>query len=173
VDWPSQRLTNGAGTKAKGILLPVRQLQQWIEHKVLLLLKQALFNKRDSQLVSAAGSCFECPKHPATTNCSLPISAAIRTLAPTQADIRPRSMRISPSPLQETSDVAGDYFCAVAGVGARVGVCGAADWVNRFLMALALKPSPMIAIDAGMISGFLNCSRAAGRALLSIPFSAS
>ena len=58
------------------------------------------------------------------------------------------------------SDVAGDYFCAVAGVGAGAGVCGAADWVNRFLMALALKPSPMIAIDAGMISSFVSCSRA-------------
>ena len=52
--------------------------------------------------------------------------------------------------------MAGDYFCAVAGVG----VCGAADWVNRFLMALALKPSPMMASDAGMISSFWSCSRA-------------
>lgn len=32
---------NGAGAKAKRILLPVRHLQQWIEHNVLLLLKQA------------------------------------------------------------------------------------------------------------------------------------
>ena len=38
---------NGAGAKAKRILLPVRHLQQWIEHNVLLLLKQAPFNKRD------------------------------------------------------------------------------------------------------------------------------
>lgn len=53
---------NGAGAKAKRILLPVRHLQQWIEHNVLLLLKQAPFNKRDSQLVPAAGSCVECPK---------------------------------------------------------------------------------------------------------------
>lgn len=52
----------GAGAKAKRILLPVRHLQHWIEHNVLLLLKQAPFNKRDAQLVPAAGSCVECPK---------------------------------------------------------------------------------------------------------------
>ncbi|MFZ0270326.1 MAG: chromosome partitioning protein ParB [Acidobacteriaceae bacterium] len=55
-EWP------GAGAKAKRVLLPVRHLQQWIEHNVLLLLKQAPFNKRDPQLVPAAGSCVECPK---------------------------------------------------------------------------------------------------------------
>jgi len=48
--------------KAKRILLPVRHLQHWIEHNVLLLLKQAPFNKRDAQLVPAAGSCVDCPK---------------------------------------------------------------------------------------------------------------
>jgi ParB family chromosome partitioning protein len=53
---------NGAGAKAKRILLPVRHLQQWIEQKVLLLLKEAPFNKRDSQLVPTAGSCVDCPK---------------------------------------------------------------------------------------------------------------
>jgi len=53
---------NGAGGKAKRILLPVRHLQQWIEHNVLLLLKLAPFNKRDPQLVPAAGSCVDCPK---------------------------------------------------------------------------------------------------------------
>jgi len=53
---------NGAGAKAKRILLPVRHLQQWIEHNVLLLLKQAPFNKRDPQLVPATGSCVDCPK---------------------------------------------------------------------------------------------------------------
>jgi ParB family transcriptional regulator, chromosome partitioning protein len=42
--------------------IPVRHLQQWIEHNVLLLLKQAPFNKRDPQLVPAAGSCVDCPK---------------------------------------------------------------------------------------------------------------
>jgi ParB family transcriptional regulator, chromosome partitioning protein len=53
---------NGSGAKAKRILLPVRHLQQWFEHNVLLLLKQAPFNKRDPQLVPAAGSCADCPK---------------------------------------------------------------------------------------------------------------
>jgi ParB family chromosome partitioning protein len=53
---------NGAGAKSKRILLPVRHLQQWIEHNVLLLLKQAPFSKRDLQLVPSAGSCVECPK---------------------------------------------------------------------------------------------------------------
>src|ERR1017187_10116445 len=53
---------SGAGAKAKRILLPVRHLQHWIEHNVLLLLKQAPFNKRDAQLVPTAGSCVDCPK---------------------------------------------------------------------------------------------------------------
>jgi len=44
------------------VLLPVRNLQFWIATNVLLLLKDAPFNKRDSQLVPSAGSCAECPK---------------------------------------------------------------------------------------------------------------
>jgi ParB family chromosome partitioning protein len=55
-DW------GGGSGKAKRILLPVRHLQHWIEHNVLLLLKQAPFNKRDAQLQPAAGSCVDCPK---------------------------------------------------------------------------------------------------------------
>jgi ParB family chromosome partitioning protein len=55
-DW------GGAAGKAKRIVLPVRHLQYWIEHNVLLLLKQAPFNKRDAQLLPAAGSCVDCPK---------------------------------------------------------------------------------------------------------------
>jgi ParB family transcriptional regulator, chromosome partitioning protein len=55
-DW------GGSSGKAKRILLPVRHLQHWIEHNVLLLLKQAPFNKRDTQLVPVAGSCVDCPK---------------------------------------------------------------------------------------------------------------
>jgi ParB family chromosome partitioning protein len=55
-DW------GGGSGKAKRILLPVRHLQHWIEHNVLLLLKQAPFNKRDAQLLPAAGSCVDCPK---------------------------------------------------------------------------------------------------------------
>jgi ParB family chromosome partitioning protein len=55
-DW-----SNG-DRKSKRILLPVRNLQFWIEHNILLLLKDAPFDKRDAQLVSAAGGCAECPK---------------------------------------------------------------------------------------------------------------
>jgi ParB family chromosome partitioning protein len=53
--------SDGKG-KAKRILLPVRHLQHWIEHNVLLLLKLAQFNKRDAQLVPSAGSCVDCSK---------------------------------------------------------------------------------------------------------------
>jgi len=48
--------------KAKRILLPVRTLQVWIEQNVLLLLKDAPFDKRDAHLVAIAGSCVGCPK---------------------------------------------------------------------------------------------------------------
>src|SRR5258708_16344875 len=52
---------NGAD-KAARILLPVRNLQFWIESNVLLVLKDAPFDKRDAQLVPAAGSCADCAK---------------------------------------------------------------------------------------------------------------
>lgn len=52
---------NGASKPAR-IVLPVRNLQFWIESNVLLVLKDAPFNKRDTQLVTAAGSCADCPK---------------------------------------------------------------------------------------------------------------
>jgi ParB family chromosome partitioning protein len=55
-DW------NNGDRKAKRLLLPVRNLQFWIEHNILLILKQAPFNKRDAQLIPAAGSCVDCPK---------------------------------------------------------------------------------------------------------------
>ena len=55
-DWTSGK------RKAKRILLPVRNLQFWIESNILLILKLAPFDKRDAQLVPAAGSCVECPK---------------------------------------------------------------------------------------------------------------
>jgi ParB family transcriptional regulator, chromosome partitioning protein len=49
--------------KPTRILLPVRNLQSWIaSHILLLLLKDAPFNKRDAQLVPTAGSCADCPK---------------------------------------------------------------------------------------------------------------
>jgi ParB family transcriptional regulator, chromosome partitioning protein len=44
------------------ILLPVRNLRFWIETNVLLLLKEAPFDRRNAQLVPAAGSCVDCPK---------------------------------------------------------------------------------------------------------------
>src|ERR1700677_1410304 len=54
-DW------SAGGQKAKRILLPVRSLQFWIESNILLVLKLAPFDKRDGQLVPAAGNCVECP----------------------------------------------------------------------------------------------------------------
>jgi ParB family transcriptional regulator, chromosome partitioning protein len=50
------------GSKPKRILLPVRHLQQWIEHNILLELAAAPFSKDDAQLVPEAGSCVDCPK---------------------------------------------------------------------------------------------------------------
>jgi|GEM_PF-258011 len=52
---------NGASKPAR-ILLPVRNLQFWIDSNILLVLKDAPFNKRDAELVPAAGSCADCPK---------------------------------------------------------------------------------------------------------------
>ncbi len=49
-------------SKSKRILLPVRHLQQWIGHNILLELAAAPFPKDDAQLVPEAGSCLECPK---------------------------------------------------------------------------------------------------------------
>jgi ParB family chromosome partitioning protein len=51
-----------SGQSPARILLPVRNLQFWIETNVLLILKDAPFDKRDSQLVPTAGSCADCPK---------------------------------------------------------------------------------------------------------------
>ena len=50
------------GAKPARILLPVRNLQFWIDSNILLVLKDAPFNKRDAELVPAAGSCADCPK---------------------------------------------------------------------------------------------------------------
>src|SRR5260370_40747499 len=55
-DW------SAGGQKPKRILLPVRSLQFWIESNILLVLKLAPFDKRDVQLVPAAGSCNGLPK---------------------------------------------------------------------------------------------------------------
>ncbi len=53
---------NGGSQNPARILLPVRNLQFWIESNVLLVLKDAPFEKRDAQLVPTAGSCADCPK---------------------------------------------------------------------------------------------------------------
>ena len=55
-DWSS------SDNKAKTILLPVRNLQAWIDNNVLLVLKTAPFDKRDAQLVPAAGKLCRLPK---------------------------------------------------------------------------------------------------------------
>jgi ParB family chromosome partitioning protein len=52
----------GSNNKSKRTLLPVRHLQQWIEHNVLLELASAPFSKKDAELVPEAGSCVDCPK---------------------------------------------------------------------------------------------------------------
>ena len=52
----------GNTSKSKRLLLPVRNLQQWIEHNILLELASAPFSKHDAQLVPEVGSCIECPK---------------------------------------------------------------------------------------------------------------
>ncbi len=52
----------GGGSKSKRILLPVRNLQQWIEHNILLILKDAPFSKSDATLNPEAGACLDCPK---------------------------------------------------------------------------------------------------------------
>ncbi|MHB1960323.1 MAG: ParB/RepB/Spo0J family partition protein [Acidobacteriaceae bacterium] len=52
----------GGGNKSKRILLPVRNLQQWIERNILLILKDAPFDTKNAALVPAAGSCLDCPK---------------------------------------------------------------------------------------------------------------
>ncbi len=52
---------NGEHKPAR-ILLPVRNLQFWIESNVLLELKDAPFDKRDGKLVPTAGSCADCSK---------------------------------------------------------------------------------------------------------------
>jgi ParB family transcriptional regulator, chromosome partitioning protein len=48
--------------KAKRIILPVRHLQAWIEQNILLVLKDAPFDKKDAHLIAIAGSCVDCPK---------------------------------------------------------------------------------------------------------------
>ena len=51
-----------SGGKPRRILLPVRQLQDWIERHILLELDSAPFPKDDAELVPEVGSCLTCPK---------------------------------------------------------------------------------------------------------------
>jgi ParB family chromosome partitioning protein len=55
----------GGGSKGKRILLPVRNLKDWIEHNVMLILNDAPFSKSDATLNPQAGSCHDCPKRTA------------------------------------------------------------------------------------------------------------
>jgi ParB family chromosome partitioning protein len=55
--------------KPARILLPVRNLQFWIESNILLILKDAPFDKRDAQLVPRRAVAPTAPSAPATTNC--------------------------------------------------------------------------------------------------------
>jgi ParB family chromosome partitioning protein len=48
--------------KPARIRLPVRSLQFWIDSNILLVLKDAPFNRRGAQLIPTAGSCADCPK---------------------------------------------------------------------------------------------------------------
>ena len=52
----------GGGSKNKRVLLPVRNLKDWIEHNVMLILKDAPFSKSDATLNPQAGTCLDCPK---------------------------------------------------------------------------------------------------------------
>ncbi|WP_317890988.1 ParB/RepB/Spo0J family partition protein [Granulicella arctica] len=53
---------HNGGSKPARILLPFRNLQFWIDSNILLVLKDAPFNKRDAQLIPTAGSCADRPK---------------------------------------------------------------------------------------------------------------
>jgi ParB family chromosome partitioning protein len=57
-----KEMYNGESDKPARILLPVRNLRFWVETNVLLLLKEAPFDKRNAELLPAAGSCVNCPK---------------------------------------------------------------------------------------------------------------
>ncbi len=81
----------GGGSKSKRILLPVRNLQQWIEHNILLILKDAPFSKSDATLNPRPELAWIAPSGQDTTSCYLPTCG--RTLAPTRIATRPRWTR--------------------------------------------------------------------------------
>jgi ParB family chromosome partitioning protein len=43
-------------------VVSVRELAQWIRENVMLTLAEAVFDREDAELVSAAGACTTCPK---------------------------------------------------------------------------------------------------------------
>ena len=49
----------GQGSRSPSFFLAVRNLQFWIDNNILLGLKDAPFDKKDSQLVPAAGNCVD------------------------------------------------------------------------------------------------------------------
>ncbi len=44
------------------IVIPLKELQGWIEENILLRLDEAAFDKADPELLPDAGSCLDCPK---------------------------------------------------------------------------------------------------------------
>jgi ParB family chromosome partitioning protein len=90
-DW------QGGSGKQKRILLPVRNLQFWIDSNILLILKDAPFDKKDGQLAPAAGNCVDCPKRTGTTSSCFPTSAS-RTPAPTPPATSRKWMLMWPRP---------------------------------------------------------------------------
>jgi ParB family chromosome partitioning protein len=97
------------GSKAKRILLPVRHLQQWIEHNIFLELASAPFSKADADLVPEAGACLNCSKRtghnkllfdglePQNDSCSDPQCYVAKIEAHVRQTIaaRPKLVRIS------------------------------------------------------------------------------
>ncbi len=57
-----------SGGKPRRILLPLRQLQEWIERHILLELDSAPFPKDDPELVPEAGACLTCSKRTGFNN---------------------------------------------------------------------------------------------------------
>jgi ParB family chromosome partitioning protein len=72
-----------SGGKPRRILLPVRQLQEWIERHILLELDSAPFPKDDPELVPEAGPCLTCAKR---TGFNTLLFTEIRTDACTSPD---------------------------------------------------------------------------------------
>jgi hypothetical protein len=85
-DW------GGAAGKAKRIVLPVRHLQYWIEHNVLLLLKQAPFTSGMPNCYPPPEAASIAPSGQDKTSCFLQMSAGTQMRVPIQPAM-PRSWR--------------------------------------------------------------------------------